>query len=104
MKEGDIVLVPLPQADGQRKPRPAVILRFVPPFGDVLVCGVSSQLRRYVRDFDELIRQGESDFASSGLAADSLIRLGFLAEYAPTQISGVSGHIAPQRHANLLAK
>ena len=46
MKEGDIALVPLPQADGQRKRRPAVILRFVPPLGDILVCGVSTQLQR----------------------------------------------------------
>lgn len=31
MKEGDVVLTPLPQADGQVKNRPAVVLRNVPP-------------------------------------------------------------------------
>jgi mRNA interferase MazF len=55
MKEGDVILVPLPQADGQRKPRPAIILRILPPFGDFLVCGISSQLRQQVRGLDELI-------------------------------------------------
>jgi len=42
--EGEIALTPLPQADGQAKLRPAVLLRKVPPFGDWLVCGVSTQL------------------------------------------------------------
>ena len=32
MKEGDVVIVPLPQADGSVKNRPAIILREMPPF------------------------------------------------------------------------
>jgi mRNA interferase MazF len=43
MTEGDVILTPVPQADGQTKNRPAVILREMPPFGDVLVCGISTQ-------------------------------------------------------------
>lgn len=46
MREGDIVLTPIAQADGRVKNRPAVLLREMPPFGDFLVCGVSSQLRQ----------------------------------------------------------
>ena len=46
MNEGDIALAPLPQADGQIKTRPVVLLRRLPPFGDFLVCGVSSQLHQ----------------------------------------------------------
>jgi len=46
MKEGDVVLTPLPQADGAMKNRPAIVLRVMPPFGDRLVCGVSSQLHQ----------------------------------------------------------
>jgi mRNA interferase MazF len=42
MKEGDIVLTPLPQSDGKEKPRPALILRKMPPFGDFLVSVCSS--------------------------------------------------------------
>jgi mRNA interferase MazF len=46
MKEGDAVIVPLRQADGVVKNRPAVILREMPPFMDPLVCGLSTQLRQ----------------------------------------------------------
>jgi mRNA interferase MazF len=53
MKEGDIVLALLPQTDGQSKYRPAVVLRRMPGFGDLLVCGISTQLRQQVADFDE---------------------------------------------------
>ncbi|MCK6553774.1 hypothetical protein L6Q96_04200 [Candidatus Binatia bacterium] len=48
MTEGDVVLTPLSQADGQIKNRPAIILREMPPYGDFLVCGVSTQLHREV--------------------------------------------------------
>jgi mRNA interferase MazF len=40
MKEGDVVLTPLVQANGAIKNRPAVVLREMPPFSDLLVCGV----------------------------------------------------------------
>lgn len=66
MKDGDVVLVPLPQADGQRKPRPAIVLRTLPPFGDFLVCGISSQLRQEAKGFDDLITQAHADFSKSG--------------------------------------
>jgi mRNA interferase MazF len=55
MKEGDIVLALLPQSDGRGKYRPAVVLRRMPGFGDLMVCGVSAQLRRQIADFDEII-------------------------------------------------
>ncbi len=44
MREGAIVLLPLAQADGTVKPRPAVALSQLPGFGDWLVCGISTQL------------------------------------------------------------
>jgi len=31
MNEGEVVLTPLPQADGQVKNRPAIVLRTMPP-------------------------------------------------------------------------
>ncbi len=40
MKEGDIILTPVPQANGQIKNRPALFLREMPLFHDVLVCGI----------------------------------------------------------------
>ena len=102
MKEGDVILVPLPQADGQRKPRPAIILRILPPFGDFLVCGISSQLHRQVRGLDEVISRADKDFTGSGLQTDSLIRSGFLAVYAQRQIIVSIGEISSERHRRLL--
>lgn len=55
MKEGDVVIVALPQADGTSKNRPAIILRGMPPFQDMLVCGVSTQLNQEVKDFDRIL-------------------------------------------------
>ena len=102
MKEGDVILVPLPQADGRRKLRPAIVLRVMPPFGDYLVCGISSQLHQQVRGLDELILRKDADFADSGLRDDSLIRLSLLSVYAEHQIPGTIGEIHPERHRRLL--
>jgi mRNA interferase MazF len=78
MREGEVILTPIPQANGVIKNRPAVCLREMPPYGDLLVCGISTQLHQQVKGFDETITSGDADFAGSGLLADSLIRLGFL--------------------------
>ena len=67
MKEGDIILVPVPQSDGQAKRRPAVLLRIMPPYGDFLVCGISTQLRQQVAGFDDVVRKSDPDFSISGL-------------------------------------
>jgi mRNA interferase MazF len=102
MKEGDVILTPIPQADGNVKHRPAVILREMPPFRDMLVCGVNTQLHHYVQGFDEIITPEDADFASSGLIAASLIRLSFLAVIPQRGIAGSVGSIAPERHQRLL--
>ena len=97
MKEGDVVLTPIPQADGRVKNRPAILLREMPSYGDMLVCGVRTQLHHYVHGFDELIFPADADFASSGLVAASLIRLSFLAVLPRTNIAGVIGSIPRSR-------
>jgi hypothetical protein len=56
MTERDVVLTPLPQADGQVKNRPAIVLRGMPPHGDLLVCGGSTQLHQEGVGFDDVIR------------------------------------------------
>lgn len=104
MSEGDVVLTLLPQADGQLKNRPAILLRRMPPFGDFLVCGVSSQLQHAVADFDEIIAPGHADYPNSGLKTASLIRLGFLAALPESSFVGRIGAIAPERHRRLLAR
>lgn len=104
MTEGDIALTALPQADGRTKPRPAVLLRRMPPFGDWLICGISTQLHQQVVGFDDTIEPSHPDFAVSGLKAPSLIRLGFLAVLPADHLLGVLGSITPERHARLLQR
>lgn len=102
MKEGDVILTPLPQADGATKNRPALLLRELPPFGDYLACGISTQLHQAVPEFDEIISKGDADFADSGILSSSVIRLGFLAVLPSQRIVGAIGQVAPDRHARLL--
>jgi mRNA interferase MazF len=102
MKEGDLVLTSVPQANGQIKNRPALFLRKLPPFNDVLICGISTQLQQQVAGFDEIVQRQDADFAASGLVADSLIRLGFLAVIPHNKLIGSIGSIAPSRHKRLL--
>ena len=75
MNEGDVILTPLPQADGKIKNRPAIYRREMPPFRDLLVCGVSTQTHQLAPEFDELITSQDNDFAASGLVSDSLAEI-----------------------------
>lgn len=102
MKEADVVLTPIPQADGVIKNRPAIILREMPPYRDFLVCGVSTQLDKEVKGFDEVVSDTDEDFQSSGLRTSSLVRLGFLAVLPSRQIIGAIGSISSTRHGKLL--
>ena len=104
MNEGDVVLMPFLQADGQTKNRPALVLRVMPPFGDMLVCGISRQLRHQVADFDEVIADTDADFVSSGLKDTSLIRLGFLALLPVSEFLGDIGSLSTERHHRLLCR
>jgi mRNA interferase MazF len=102
MKEGDVDLTPIPQANGQIKNRPALFLREMPPFNDALVCGISTQLQQQVPGFDEIVRRQDGDFSTTGLVSDSLIRLGFLTVIPRNKIIGSIGAIAASRHKQLL--
>jgi len=102
MKEGDVVLTPIPQADGSVKNRPAVLLREFPPYKDFLVCGVTTQLHQEAKGLDEIVSSSDSDFTTSGLKSDSLIRLGFLAMLPRAKIAGSIGSLSAERHKRLL--
>lgn len=102
MNLSDILLVPLPQSDGRIKNRPVVFLHRMPPFQDFLVCGVSTQLRQIVPDFDEIINEESEDFATSGLKSASVIRVGYLAVLPPSHFLGRIGHISDGRRLRLL--
>lgn len=104
MKAGSVVLTPLPQADGLRKNRPVLVLGPIEPFGDLLVCGISTQLHFAVGGFDEVIGQDDSDFGGSGLDARSLIRLGYLSKVPLSSVKGRIGSIAAVRHARLVRR
>ncbi len=104
MKENNIILTPVPQADGKLKNRPAIFLREMPPYCDLLVCGVSTQLHQYVKDLDEIISPAHADFKTSGLRSKSLIRLGFLSVLPRHSVLGSIGSISAARHKRLLRK
>src|SRR5215217_9570576 len=104
MNQGDVILTPVPQVNGLLKNRPAIFLREMPPYRDLLVCGISTQLHHEVKDFDELVKQTDSDFAASGLRTTSLIRLGFLAVLPRTAVIGSIGTISAERHKRLLKR
>lgn len=97
-----MVLTPVPQANGQIKNRPAVVLREMRPYGDLLVCGISTQLGQRVSGFDEVITPTDADFAMNGLVSASLIRLGFLAIVPRGRVAGSIGAISAERHKRLL--
>ena len=101
MNEGDVILAALPQADGTLNERPVLLLRRMPPFGDFLVCGISTQLHQAVLHFDEVIAPEDPDFATSGLKAASLIRLGYLAVLPQAGFSGRIGTVSSARLGRL---
>jgi mRNA interferase MazF len=102
MREGDVALATLPQADRKAKNRPVVVLREMPLHRDVLVCGVSSQLQLRVTGFDDVISPEDDDFPLSGLLSKSLVRLGFLVVLPRSEIVGSIGSISRERHRRLL--
>ncbi|MGE9266711.1 MAG: type II toxin-antitoxin system PemK/MazF family toxin [Verrucomicrobiales bacterium] len=104
MSPGWIILAAVQQSDGQLKRRPALVLKEMPPYGDLLICAISSQLRHEVTGFDELIRQSDPDFPESGLKVDSLIRLGLLATIPTSAVLGRLGNLSPVRHSTLLSR
>jgi mRNA interferase MazF len=77
-----------------------VVLQEMPPYGDLLVCAVSSQLRHEYPGFDEIIAR-DDDFAASGLKVSSLIRLGLIATIPRSAILGELGEVSAARLESL---
>ena len=98
-RAGQIVLFRFPQADlDVGKLRPAPMLGKLPgAYDDWLICMISSQVYQYVQGFDELMSDGEIDFAASGLKTPSVIRIGRLAVVEGDILTGAVGHIVPER-------
>jgi len=96
---GQIVLFRFPQTDlAQGKLRPALLLGQLPgPYDDWLICMISSQTWHCIQGFDEIIQEGDSDFAASGLKAASVIRVGRLAVVEGQMLLGAIGEISSER-------
>lgn len=97
MKSGNIILAKLPQADGNTKLRPALILKQIPPYKDLLVCGISTQINQEFIGFDEIVNNSDIDFIESGLIQKSLIRVGYLAVIPNKIVAGSIGKISSHR-------
>jgi mRNA interferase MazF len=96
---GQIVLFRFPRADLEEgKLRPALLLGKLPgEYHDWLMCMISSQLRHYVTNFDEIVGEDDLDFMESGLKVSSVIRVGRLAVVEGEILVGAIGQIAPER-------
>jgi PemK-like, MazF-like toxin of type II toxin-antitoxin system len=77
MKQGEIVLLRLPQPNlSPGKLRPALVLSELSGlFGDVLVCGILSQLHQEIPNWDERLTPAGADFGTCGLKVVSVIRI-----------------------------
>lgn len=104
MKEGDIVLLEMLQSNGEYKLRPALILKKLPKYNDLLTCGISSRLHQEIKNYDEVLHKDEHYFAATGLHKTSLIRLFFLAVITTRDISGGIGIIPTELHKTLLRR
>ena len=99
IQPGQIVLFRFPHTDLQGgKMRPTLLVAKVPGrFDDWLACALSTQLHQQVPGFDEIIRDGDEDYAQSGLKSESLIRMGRLGVLSGTIFEGAVGQIAADR-------
>ena len=72
---GQVVVFRFPQTDLEEgKLRPALLLGKLPgEYDDWLISMVSSQTRHYLAEFDEIVQEGDIDFAESGLKLASVI-------------------------------
>ena len=107
MKEpGQVVLFRFPRADlSEGKLRPALLLSEVPgPYEDWLICMISSQVHQRIDGFDELIEEGDEDFARSGLKVTSVIRIGRLAVVEGGLLEGRMGTINPERMIRIVGR
>lgn len=95
---GSIILAELRQANNTSKLRPALVLGVLPPYNDLLICGISTQLHQEVEGFDEILQVRPKN----GLKATSLIRLGMLFVLPENLAKGRIGSIPEKLRKDLL--
>ena len=106
MNIGDVVLVRFPQAlSNSPKLRPALLLSFLPgPYQNLLLAGISTQMKQIESHWDEVIDATDADFAASGLHHQSVVRLSYLEALKTARIEGVIGHLSPARVQQLRSR
>ena len=78
--------------------RPALLIAEVPStYGDWIVCMMSSQIQQSLTGIDDLICRTDTDFQTSGLKSDTLIRLTRLAVVSDSIFKGKIGEIGQDR-------
>jgi mRNA interferase MazF len=71
--------------------------KFPAIYDDWLICMISSNLKQYTKNFDEIIDQSSKDFIQSGLKTDSVIRVSRLAVVEGKLQKGAIGQISQKR-------
>ena len=104
MKEGEIILVSILTSSGIYKKRPALVLKVMPKYGDLLLCGISSNINQYIPDFDLLIDSKSKDYHNSGLVKDSIARLSYLSILPIRFIEGKIGFISYHSYRLLIMR
>ncbi len=96
MKEGDVVVLRVPQKGGlPAKLRPALVLCFLPgTCQSVLICGISTQILQLEANWDELIDSSDPAFAATGLHRTSAVRLSYLFAADAAEIAGTIGEVS----------
>lgn len=99
INEGDVVLFRFPQTDLQDgKLRPALVIKKLPDeYDDLLICMISSRIYRSNEQLDEIITPKDSDYQSSGLKTESIIRASRLAVVEKDILIGKIGKISSER-------
>jgi len=99
IEAGQIVLLRFPYADARGgKLRPALVLARLPgPYDDWLVSMISSRLHQAIRAIDEIVLQGDADFAATGLKTASVVRVTRLAVVASDRMEGALGRLSTAR-------
>ncbi len=103
---GQVVVFRFPQTNLQTgKPRPALLIAKAPGhFDDWLTCPISTQLHQAIENMDEILNEGEPDYAQTGLKTASVIRLSRLSVIDGSIFEGAIGSIAPERLQQLKAR
>lgn len=101
---GSIVLTAIPQADGDIKNRPALLLTQMPGQKDWLVCGISRSQFLAVPGFDEVLLDSDPEFKASGLKVSGVIRAGFVSVLPEQRFEGVLGGIKEVRAKGILSR